>query len=203
MADRPWLDCSGNPFLAASPATRTGMTPSGCVTIRQMRRIVGGKAAHSCAASPSQTVLFEIKWLSAKRNRLHARRPPKGILLDMVSSVSPTHGARENSVWNGHYHKKRRERHHLWSPCRLSAGRGRHSAEFVRRHLAADCGTAAARSHRQRVAILSCAGSNSQGMCDLIDAKSAHLGIRPRNLGREPAMCTAKGERYRQKGSKF
>ena len=35
--------------------------------------------------------------------RVHARRPPRGILLDMDSSVSPTHGEQENSVWNGHY----------------------------------------------------------------------------------------------------
>jgi hypothetical protein len=30
-------------------------------------------------------------------------RPPRGIVLDMDSSVSPTHGEQENSVWNGHY----------------------------------------------------------------------------------------------------
>jgi Transposase DDE domain group 1 len=29
--------------------------------------------------------------------------PPKGIVLDMDSSVSPTHGEQEMSVWNGHY----------------------------------------------------------------------------------------------------
>ena len=32
------------------------------------------------------------------------RRPPRGfIVLDMDSSVSPTHGEQEMSVWNGHY----------------------------------------------------------------------------------------------------
>jgi hypothetical protein len=36
-------------------------------------------------------------------DRVHARRPPRGIVLDMDSSVSPTHGEQENSVWNGHY----------------------------------------------------------------------------------------------------
>jgi hypothetical protein len=30
-------------------------------------------------------------------------RPPKGVVLDMDSSVSPTHGEQEMSVWNGHY----------------------------------------------------------------------------------------------------
>src|SRR6516162_3609299 len=33
---------------------------------------------------------------------VHGRRPPRGIVLDMDSSVSPTHGEQE-SVWNGHY----------------------------------------------------------------------------------------------------
>jgi Transposase DDE domain group 1 len=33
-----------------------------------------------------------------------ARPPsPRGIVLDMDSSVSPTYGEQENSVWNGHY----------------------------------------------------------------------------------------------------
>jgi hypothetical protein len=81
-----------------------------------MRWIVGGKAAHGGAASPSQMGRFETKWLTADKNlsalgdlsgqwidRVHARRPPRGILLDMDSSVSPTHGEQENSVWNGHY----------------------------------------------------------------------------------------------------
>ena len=81
-----------------------------------MRWIVGGKAAHGCAASASQMGRFETRWLMAGENlsaltdlsggwidRVHARRPPRGILLDMDSSVSPTHGEQENSVWNGHY----------------------------------------------------------------------------------------------------
>jgi len=55
-----------------------------------MRWIVGGKAASGAAASPSQMGRFETRWL-------------RGILLDMDSSVSPTHGEQENSVWNGHY----------------------------------------------------------------------------------------------------
>ena len=59
---------------------------------------------------------FETRWLAAEKNlsaladlsgrwidRVHSRRPPRGILLDMDSSVSPTHGEQENSVWNGHY----------------------------------------------------------------------------------------------------
>jgi len=82
-----------------------------------MRWIVGGKAARGCAASPSQMWRFETRWLTAAKNhsalsdlsgqwidRVHARRPPRGILLDMDSSVSPTHGQQESSVWNRHYY---------------------------------------------------------------------------------------------------
>jgi len=36
-------------------------------------------------------------------DHVRGRRPSRGIVLDMDSSVSPTHGERENSVWNGHY----------------------------------------------------------------------------------------------------
>src|SRR5258708_38555053 len=81
-----------------------------------MRWIVGGKAAQSCAASPSQMGRFETQWLAAPENLsalaalsgqwidlVHGRRPPRGIVLDIDSSVSPTHGEQENSVWNGHY----------------------------------------------------------------------------------------------------
>jgi hypothetical protein len=89
--------------------------PSGCGMIRR-RWIVGGKASSDAAASPSQMGRFETRWLTADRNlsalsdlsgqwidRVVARRPTKGILLDMDSSVSPTHGEQENSAWNGHY----------------------------------------------------------------------------------------------------
>ena len=36
-------------------------------------------------------------------DKVHRRRPPRGVVLDMDSSVSPTHGEQEMSVWNGHY----------------------------------------------------------------------------------------------------
>jgi hypothetical protein len=81
-----------------------------------MRWVVGGKAAHGSAASASQMGRFETRWLAAEKNlsaladlssgwidRVHSRRPPRGILLDMDSSVSPTHGEQEKSCWNGHY----------------------------------------------------------------------------------------------------
>jgi hypothetical protein len=81
-----------------------------------MRWIVGGKAAQRSAASPSQMGRFETRWLAAPKNfaaladlsgqwidLVHGRQPPRGIVFDMDSSVSPTHGEQENSVWNGHY----------------------------------------------------------------------------------------------------
>jgi hypothetical protein len=81
-----------------------------------MRWIVGSKAASGAAASPSQMGRFETRWLTQAKNlsaladlsgqwidRVHSRRPPRGIVLDMDSSVSPTHGEQEMSVWNGHY----------------------------------------------------------------------------------------------------
>ena len=81
-----------------------------------MRWVVGGKAASGFAASASQMGRFETRWLTVEKNlsalanlpgqwidKVHAGRPPRGIVLDMDSSVSPTHGEQENSVWNGHY----------------------------------------------------------------------------------------------------
>ncbi len=59
---------------------------------------------------------FETEWLATEANlaaltdlsgtwidRVHARRPPDGIILDMDSSESPTHGEQEGSAWNGHF----------------------------------------------------------------------------------------------------
>jgi Transposase DDE domain group 1 len=81
-----------------------------------MRWVVSGKAASGFAASASQMGRFETRWLTVEKNlsalanlpgqwidKVHARRPPRGIVLDMNSSVSPTQGVQENSVWNGHY----------------------------------------------------------------------------------------------------
>jgi len=78
-----------------------------------MRWIVGGRLVHGCAASTSQMGRFETRRLAAEKNlsaladlagqwidRVHAPRPSRGILLDMDSSVSPTHGEQENVVTN-------------------------------------------------------------------------------------------------------
>ncbi len=81
-------------------ADRLGRDPA-------MRWIVGGRAVRREAASPSQMGRFETRWLAASDNlsaladlsghwidRVHSRRPPNGIVLDMDSSVSPTYGDR-------------------------------------------------------------------------------------------------------------
>jgi hypothetical protein len=56
---------------------------------------------------------FETQWLAAAENLsaladlsgqwidlVHGRRPPRGIVLDMDSSVSPTHGEQESGTAN-------------------------------------------------------------------------------------------------------
>jgi hypothetical protein len=81
-----------------------------------MRAIVGREGIDRRAASTSQMGRFETEWLASEANlaaltelpgawidRVHRRRPPDGIILDMDSSESPTHGAQEGSVWNGHF----------------------------------------------------------------------------------------------------
>jgi hypothetical protein len=81
-----------------------------------MRQVVGGRAVDGNAASASQMGRFETEVLAATDNRtaladlsghwidrVHGRKPPKCITLDMDSSVSPTHGAQEGTAWNGHF----------------------------------------------------------------------------------------------------
>jgi len=81
-----------------------------------MRWIIGGKAAKGSGASPSQMGRFETNWLARPENlatlaelsghwidRVGVRRPRDRVVLDLDSSVSPTHGDQEGSVWNGHY----------------------------------------------------------------------------------------------------
>ena len=81
-----------------------------------MRAIVGREGIDRPAASTSQMGRFETEWLASEANlavltdlsgawidRVHVRRPPDGIILDMDSSESPTHGQQEGSAWNGHF----------------------------------------------------------------------------------------------------
>ncbi len=90
-------------------ADRLGRDPA-------MRWIVGGKAVERQAASSSQMGRFETALLASDANiealadmngvwidRVHDRRPPKMIILDMDSSVSPTYGEQEGAAYNGHF----------------------------------------------------------------------------------------------------
>jgi len=68
------------------------------------------------AASTSQMGRFETEWLATEENlttltnlsglwidRVHVRKTPKVIILDMDSSESPTYGDQEGSAYNGHF----------------------------------------------------------------------------------------------------
>ena len=90
-------------------ADRLGRDPA-------MRWIIGGHAVTKQAASTSQMGRFETGLLASDENfaaladlsgvwidKVHDRRPPKMIILDMDSSVSPTHGEQEGTAYNGHF----------------------------------------------------------------------------------------------------
>src|SRR3954453_10720466 len=81
-----------------------------------LRWIVGGRTLTQNAASASQMGRFETEVLTQKANlsaladlcgrwidRVHARRPVRGIVLDLDSSVSPTYGEQDGSAYNGHF----------------------------------------------------------------------------------------------------
>jgi Transposase DDE domain group 1 len=81
-----------------------------------MRAIIGREGMDRLAASSSEMGRFETEWLATEANlaaltalsgrwidRVHERRPPDGIILDMDSSESPTHGQQEGSAWNGQF----------------------------------------------------------------------------------------------------
>ncbi len=81
-----------------------------------MRAIIGREGLGRLGASTSEMGRFETEWLATDANldalsdlsgawidRVHARRPPDGLILDMDSSESPTYGLQEGSAWNGHF----------------------------------------------------------------------------------------------------
>jgi hypothetical protein len=80
-----------------------------------MRWVVGDRAITGSAASASQMGRFETKWLSRPENlaaladlpgqwidKVHQRRPPRIVVLDMDSSESPTYGEQEGSAYRSH-----------------------------------------------------------------------------------------------------
>ena len=83
-----------------------------------MRHVVGGRAtlAGKHAASTSEVGRFETEMLSTRNNltalmdlsgewidKVHRRKPPKQLILDMDSSVSETYGKQEGAAYNGHF----------------------------------------------------------------------------------------------------
>jgi len=81
-----------------------------------MRHVVGDRAKEGKAASTSQMGRFETDVLLQRENpvglmelcgkwidRVSTRRPANKLILDLDSSVSPTHGYREGSAFNGHF----------------------------------------------------------------------------------------------------
>ena len=96
-------------FEDVNDADRLGRDPA-------MRWIVGGRAVAKAAASSSQMGRFETEFLATDENlaaladlsgqwidRVHDRHRPKTVVLDMDSSVSPTHGDQEGTAYNGHF----------------------------------------------------------------------------------------------------
>ena len=81
-----------------------------------MRQIVGGRAQERTAASTSLMGRYETETLTQAKNlellthlpgawidRVHQRKPLHRIILDLDSSVSPTHGNQEGSAYNGYF----------------------------------------------------------------------------------------------------
>ena len=81
-----------------------------------MRWIVGGRAIANNAASTSQMARFETEVLTQNENMsaltdlsgqwidiARSSRLTKTVVLDMDSSVSPTHGDQEGTAYNGHF----------------------------------------------------------------------------------------------------
>src|SRR6202163_346601 len=81
-----------------------------------MRWVVGDRAITGSAASASQMGRFETEWLARPENlsaladlpgrwidKVHTRRPPRVILLDIDSITNPTYGSQEGSAYNGHF----------------------------------------------------------------------------------------------------
>ena len=83
-------------------ADRLGRDPA-------MRWVVGGKASKDRPLPPArwETELLAVEALVDMNgvwiDKVHDRHPPKMIILDMDSSVSPTHGEQEGTAYNGHF----------------------------------------------------------------------------------------------------
>jgi CubicO group peptidase (beta-lactamase class C family) len=78
-----------------------------------MRWVVGDRAVTGSAASATQMGRFETRWLSRAENlaaltdlperwidKVHTRRQPRIVVLDMDSSESPTYGEQEGAAYH-------------------------------------------------------------------------------------------------------
>ena len=81
-----------------------------------MRHVVGGRATEKTAASTSQVGRFETQVLTEPDNlaqlmdlsgcwidQVRRRKRMPEVILDLDSSVSPTHGQQEGTAYNGHF----------------------------------------------------------------------------------------------------
>src|SRR5919199_1170810 len=69
-------------------------------------RLAGYEDVNDAEWLATETNLAALADLSgAWIDRVHRRRPPDGIILDMDSSESPTHGEQEGPAWNGHFRR--------------------------------------------------------------------------------------------------
>ncbi len=81
-----------------------------------MRWVASNRAVHDAANSASEIGRFETEWLTRPENlavlpklsgqwidRVHRRRPPKLMVLEMDSSESPIYGEQEGSAYSGHF----------------------------------------------------------------------------------------------------
>ncbi|MCP4250228.1 MAG: IS1380 family transposase [bacterium] len=83
-----------------------------------MRRVVGGRATTKEAACTSEMSRFETEMLSSRQDltgpmdlpgtwidSVHECAPLGKLILDLDSSVSPTHGDQEGSAYNGYFER--------------------------------------------------------------------------------------------------
>ena len=81
-----------------------------------MRQVVDGRAVEKTAASASEMGRFETEVLTSPENlnalmalpgrwidEVHRKRSMAHVILDMASSVSPTHGSQQGSAYNGYF----------------------------------------------------------------------------------------------------
>ena len=87
--------------LARDPAMRW-VVGGHAVSSRRHQQVKSGASRRNGLTSDKNfAALIDLcgRWI----DRVHGQRPPKSIVLDMDSSVSPTHGGQEGTAYNGHF----------------------------------------------------------------------------------------------------